>query len=103
MYSAAGLYYLAELVEEYVVMTARVIRWATLSTIVIYVGLFLFEGFPVRKAILAEVAAKVHREPLRHAGFPRAVRRCGGRLPAGAAVHVPNVLHLVANFPHKHW
>ena len=27
--SAAGLYYLAELVEEYTVMTAKVIRWAT--------------------------------------------------------------------------
>ena len=27
--AAAGLYYLAELVEEYTVMTAKVIRWAT--------------------------------------------------------------------------
>ena len=43
--SAAGLYYLAELVEEYTVMTARVIRWISTFTLVAYVGLFLFEDF----------------------------------------------------------
>jgi len=42
---AAGLYYLAELVEEYTVMTARVIRWISTFTLVAYVGLFFFENF----------------------------------------------------------
>lgn len=40
---AAGLYYLAELVEEYTVMTAKVIRSITIMTLLIYLGLFLFE------------------------------------------------------------
>ena len=30
MFSAAGLYYLAELVEEYTVATGKIIRWMTL-------------------------------------------------------------------------
>lgn len=32
-YVAAGLYYLAELVEEYTVMTAKVIRYITLVNV----------------------------------------------------------------------
>jgi len=43
---AAGLYYLAELVEEYTVMTAKVIRWMIISVIAVYVGLFMFENLP---------------------------------------------------------
>jgi len=43
---AAGLYYLAELVEEYTVMTARVIRWMTVGVLLTYGGLFLFEDLP---------------------------------------------------------
>ena len=43
--SAAGLYYLAELVEEYTVMTARIIRWVSTFTLIAYIGLFLFESF----------------------------------------------------------
>ncbi len=43
---AAGLYYLAELVEEYTVITMRVIRWLVIITAGIYVGLIIFEDFP---------------------------------------------------------
>ncbi|XP_071793184.1 protein TEX261-like [Asterias amurensis] len=43
---AAGLYYLAELVEEYTVITMRVIRWLVAITAGIYVGLIIFEDFP---------------------------------------------------------
>ncbi|KAL5022194.1 hypothetical protein ScPMuIL_001349 [Solemya velum] len=40
---AAGLYYLAELVEEYTVMTAKVIKFMIIFLTAIYIGLFLFE------------------------------------------------------------
>merc|ERR1711931_180204 len=43
---AAGLYYLAELVEEYTVMTKRVIKYLILVVSCIYIGLIVFEGMP---------------------------------------------------------
>ncbi|XP_071486730.1 protein TEX261-like [Diadema antillarum] len=43
---AAGLYYLAELVEEYTVFAGKCIRWLHVGTAVIYVGLILFEDLP---------------------------------------------------------
>ncbi|CAB4056537.1 unnamed protein product [Lepeophtheirus salmonis] len=43
---AAGLYYLADIVEEYTMMTSKVIKWSVMTTLGLYVGLFLFEGFP---------------------------------------------------------
>lgn len=43
---AAGLYYLAELVEEYTVLASRVIRWTIFSVLSVYIGLFLFEDLP---------------------------------------------------------
>ncbi|XP_071946843.1 protein TEX261-like [Antedon mediterranea] len=43
---AAGLYYLAELVEEYTVMTKKVIRWLIIITVCTYIGLILFEEMP---------------------------------------------------------
>ncbi|KAJ8317591.1 hypothetical protein KUTeg_005495 [Tegillarca granosa] len=39
----AGLFYLAELVEEYTVVTAKIIKYMIIFSTVIYVGLFLFE------------------------------------------------------------
>lgn len=58
--SAAGLYYLAELVEEYTVMTARIIRWVSLFTLVAYVGLFLFEGFTASMVICGVIAQLIN-------------------------------------------
>ncbi|XP_054168718.1 protein TEX261-like [Oppia nitens] len=43
---ASGLYYLAELVEEYSVVSAKVIKYMILTTLSIYLCLFLFEEFP---------------------------------------------------------
>lgn len=45
--SAAGLYYLAELVEEFTVMTGKIIRIIILMTFAVYVGLFVFEDLPI--------------------------------------------------------
>lgn len=44
---AAGLYYLAELVEEFTVMTGKIIRILILVTLAVYVGLFVFEDLPI--------------------------------------------------------
>ncbi|XP_064630474.1 protein TEX261-like isoform X2 [Lineus longissimus] len=44
---AAGLYYLAELVEEYTHATAKVIKYMIISVTAVYVGLFLFEELPL--------------------------------------------------------
>jgi len=57
---AAGLYYLAELVEEYSVMTAKVIRWMVVFVIFTYFGLFLFENLPVTLVVGGLVAQVFH-------------------------------------------
>ncbi|KAK7458961.1 hypothetical protein BaRGS_00039045 [Batillaria attramentaria] len=44
---AAGLYYLAELVEEYTVMTGKIIKYMIVITTVVYIFIFLFENFPL--------------------------------------------------------
>lgn len=44
---AAGLYYLAELVEEYTVMSGKVIKYIIWVVTGIYVGLLLFEDLPL--------------------------------------------------------
>ncbi|XP_053797842.1 protein TEX261 [Vidua chalybeata] len=43
---AAGLYYLAELIEEYTVATRRIIKSMIWFSSAVHVGLFLFEQFP---------------------------------------------------------
>lgn len=45
---AAGLYYIAEVVEEYTVVTAKVIRYIIYVTSVVYVGLYFFEKMPTQ-------------------------------------------------------
>ncbi|XP_065518805.1 protein TEX261 isoform X2 [Lathamus discolor] len=44
--SAAGLYYLAELIEEYTVVTKRIIKYMIWFSSAVLVGLYLFEQFP---------------------------------------------------------
>lgn len=44
---AAGLYYLAELIEEYTVATSRIIKYMILFSTGVLSGLYLFEGFPI--------------------------------------------------------
>lgn len=48
---AAGLYYLAELVEEYTVYTRKVIKYLILSTTGVYVCLLLFEELPISSIV----------------------------------------------------
>jgi len=55
---AAGLYYLAELVEEYTVMTSKVIRWMIIFVILTYIGLFLFEDIPT-SVVLCGILAQI--------------------------------------------
>ncbi|XP_068800000.1 protein TEX261 isoform X1 [Struthio camelus] len=43
---AAGLYYLAELIEEYTVVTRRIIKYMIWFSTAVLVGLYLFEHFP---------------------------------------------------------
>ncbi|XP_052538171.1 protein TEX261 [Tympanuchus pallidicinctus] len=43
---AAGLYYLAELVEEYTVVTRRIIKYMICFSTAVLLGLYLFERFP---------------------------------------------------------
>ncbi|XP_070541226.1 protein TEX261-like [Ptychodera flava] len=49
---AAGLYYVAELVEEFTVMTAKVIKALLIFTTVVYVGLILFEDIPYKVTLV---------------------------------------------------
>ncbi|KAH3787612.1 protein TEX261-like [Dreissena polymorpha] len=44
---AAGLFYLAELVEEYTVLTSKIIKYLILVTSSVFVGLLLFEELPL--------------------------------------------------------
>ncbi|CAL1529693.1 unnamed protein product [Lymnaea stagnalis] len=44
---AAGLYYLAELVEEYTVIAGKSIKYLVYCTICIYIGMLIFEDFSI--------------------------------------------------------
>lgn len=57
---AAGLYYLAEIVEEYTVYTAKLIKYLTLITLGIYIGLFLFEELSTTMILVGVVAQITH-------------------------------------------
>ncbi|KAK3765996.1 hypothetical protein RRG08_002239 [Elysia crispata] len=48
---AAGLYYLAELVEEYSVMTAKIIKYLIYITIAIHLCIIVFEDFSLYMTI----------------------------------------------------
>ncbi|XP_015919814.1 protein TEX261 [Parasteatoda tepidariorum] len=57
---AAGLYYIAELIEEYTVFTCKVIRILILVTMAVYGGLFLFEDFPASMILSGLVSQVMH-------------------------------------------
>lgn len=65
---AAGLYYLAELVEEYTVLTAKVIKWMVLVTLFTFIGLLLFENLPTSMIVCGIIAQVSHMSLL--ANFP---------------------------------
>ncbi|XP_062597961.1 protein TEX261-like [Saccostrea cucullata] len=52
---AAGLFYLAEIVEEYTVLTAKIIKYMLIGTTVIFLGLLLFEDLPLYMTVLGLV------------------------------------------------
>ncbi|CAI8052297.1 Protein TEX261, partial [Geodia barretti] len=56
LFSAAGLYYLAELIEEYSVLAKKVITFAVLCVVVMHLGLWLIDGFPVLLVLTAVLA-----------------------------------------------
>lgn len=56
---AAGLYYIAELVEEYTVTSKKIIWWMTVGTLVCYILFFLFEDLPtlmIACGIISQIA-----------------------------------------------
>ncbi|GAB1604387.1 protein TEX261-like [Argonauta hians] len=57
---AAGLYYLAELVEEYSVFTAKIIKYMIFATTVVYVSLLLFEEFPFLMVFFGLLSCVAH-------------------------------------------
>ncbi|KAL0808593.1 hypothetical protein ABMA28_013034 [Loxostege sticticalis] len=65
---AAGMYYLAELVEEYTVMTKYVISWTVALTAAIHIGLMIFEDIPLHLNGLGLLQQLLHAALLRE--FP---------------------------------
>uniref|UniRef100_A0A1B6GR63 Protein TEX261 n=2 Tax=Cuerna arida TaxID=1464854 RepID=A0A1B6GR63_9HEMI len=57
---AAGLYYIAELVEEYTVLSKKIIWWMTIITLGIYLGFFLFEDLPTTMVVCGLLAQVAH-------------------------------------------
>ena len=57
---AAGLYYLAELVEEYTVMTKRVIKYLIVGVSCVYIGLMVFEGMPWKMTLTGLVSTLLY-------------------------------------------
>uniref|UniRef100_A0A8I5U694 Protein TEX261 n=1 Tax=Pongo abelii TaxID=9601 RepID=A0A8I5U694_PONAB len=46
LHASAGLYYLAELIEEYTVATSRIIKYMIWFSTAVLIGLYVFERFP---------------------------------------------------------
>ncbi|XP_049883515.1 protein TEX261 isoform X2 [Pectinophora gossypiella] len=57
---AAGLYYLAEVVEEYTVMAKYVITWTVILTTAVHIGLIIFEDLPTYLNILGLLQQMLH-------------------------------------------
>lgn len=62
---ATGLYYIAELIEEYTVFTCKIIRLFILFTMAAYGGMFLFEDFPAPIIICGIISQVMHLLVLR--------------------------------------
>ncbi|XP_013791603.1 protein TEX261-like [Limulus polyphemus] len=62
---AAGLYYLAELVEEFTTLTGKIIKALILMTLCIYGCLFLFEDLPLSLIIWGVASQVAHLFMLR--------------------------------------
>ncbi|CAO3570674.1 unnamed protein product [Mortierella alpina] len=65
---ACGLYYLAELVEEYTVLTKKIIKGLTLAVVVLHLSLWLLDGLPFTKIMFSLACHGVYS--LNLANFP---------------------------------
>jgi len=65
---ASGLFYIAEIVEEYTVLTKKIIRYSIWAILVIHVLLLVFEDFPVTNILAGIVAHGIYYSLL--ANFP---------------------------------
>jgi hypothetical protein len=79
---ATGLYYLAELVEEYTVLTKRLLGWAVIAEVGIYVLLLVVDRLPVMACVSGLVAHLVYGTLLRKFPFisltsPEFLGSCG--------------------------
>ena len=57
---AAGLYYLAELVEEYTQLTAKVIKTLIVMELMIHVMLLIFEDLPLSLVLIGIISQVIH-------------------------------------------
>lgn len=57
---AAALFYIAELVEEYTVIAANIIKYLILGTFLAHLGIYLFEEFPFTLILCSLLASGVH-------------------------------------------
>ncbi|KAF2904801.1 hypothetical protein ILUMI_01366 [Ignelater luminosus] len=57
---AAGLYYVAELVEEYTVISKKIIWWMNTVTLMLFISLWIFEDFPTSLVICGLLAQISH-------------------------------------------
>ncbi|XP_065919496.1 protein TEX261-like isoform X2 [Dysidea avara] len=62
---ASGLYYLAELVEEYSVIARKVINVMIWVSIIVHIGVWLFDGFPVLMILVGIVTQLMYSILLR--------------------------------------
>lgn len=62
---AAGLYYLAELVEEYTVLARKTIRILIWGTLLVYVSIFIFENVPLSMVVCGILSQVTHLIMLR--------------------------------------
>ncbi|CAG9106401.1 hypothetical protein JYU34_017931 [Plutella xylostella] len=58
--TATGLYYLAELVEEYTVIAKHVITWLIVGTAVVHIGFLIFEDLPATLSLLGLFQQLIH-------------------------------------------
>ncbi|KAF9967838.1 erv26 super protein [Mortierella alpina] len=65
---ACGLNYLAELVEEYTVLTKKIIKGLTLAVVVLHLSLWLLDGLPFTKIMFSLACHAVYSMNL--ANFP---------------------------------
>lgn len=57
---AAGLYYLAELIEEYTQITAKIIKYLIITELIIHILLLLFEDLPIIMIISGIISQLIH-------------------------------------------